>query len=103
MYDAAGVDSRPNFYYMTFPGSLLDQFAAKRGYRRVPLQLDEDNTTAGTAQRADESGQPVCFGPGRRGFASLDRRGVLCRRKRSIRRGGLASFFHVQGWKAAIK
>ena len=47
MYDAAGVDSRPNFYYMTLPGSLLDQFAAKRGYRRVPLQLDEGNTTAG--------------------------------------------------------
>jgi glucose-6-phosphate isomerase len=47
MYDAAGVDSRPNFYYMTFPGSLLDQFASKRGYKRVPLQLDEANTTAG--------------------------------------------------------
>ena len=28
MYDAAGVDSRPNFYYMTLPGSLLDQFAS---------------------------------------------------------------------------
>jgi hypothetical protein len=47
MYDALGVDSRPNFYYMTLPGSLLDQFAAKRGYRRVPLQLDGGNTTAG--------------------------------------------------------
>lgn len=47
MYDAAGVDSRSNFYYMTFPGSLLDKFAVKRGYSRVPLQLDERNTTAG--------------------------------------------------------
>jgi hypothetical protein len=47
LYDAAGVDSQPNFYYMTFPGSLLDRFAANRGYRRVPLQLDEANTTAG--------------------------------------------------------
>jgi len=47
LYDAAGVDSRPNFYYMTLPGSLLDQFAVKRGYRRVPLQLDDGNSTAG--------------------------------------------------------
>ena len=31
LFDASGVDSRPNFYYMTFPESLLDQFAAKRG------------------------------------------------------------------------
>ncbi len=38
---------RPNFIYMTLPGSLLDQFAAPRGYRRIPLQLDDDNTTAG--------------------------------------------------------
>ena len=32
---------------MTLPGSLLDRFAAPRGYRRIPLQLDDDNTTAG--------------------------------------------------------
>ena len=37
---------------MTFPGSLLDQFAAKRGYRRVPLQLDEPTRPpAGIARR----------------------------------------------------
>jgi glucose-6-phosphate isomerase len=47
LYDALGLDSRPNFLYMTLPGSLLDQFAAPRGYRRVELQLDNGNTTAG--------------------------------------------------------
>ncbi len=47
LYDRHKIDSRPNFLYMTLPGSLLDQFASARGYRRVELQLDEGNTTAG--------------------------------------------------------
>lgn len=47
LYDKFGIDSGPNFIYLTLPGSLLDQFAGPRGYRRVPLQPDNDNTTAG--------------------------------------------------------
>jgi glucose-6-phosphate isomerase len=47
LYDRHRIDSRPNFVYMTLPGSLLDQFAAKRGYRKIQLQLDDGNTTAG--------------------------------------------------------
>lgn len=47
LYEKHNIDGRPNFIYMTLPGSILDQFAGPRGYRRVPLQLDEDNTTAG--------------------------------------------------------
>ncbi len=47
LYEKHKIDSRPNFAYMTLPGSILDQFAGPRGYRRVPLQLDDDNTTAG--------------------------------------------------------
>ncbi len=47
LYDANGVDSRPNFVYMTLPGSLLDQFASSRGYRKIELQLDGANSTAG--------------------------------------------------------
>lgn len=46
-FDAARVDSRPNIHYMTLTGSLLDRFASARGYRRVPLQLDDANSTAG--------------------------------------------------------
>jgi hypothetical protein len=46
-YADAKVDSRPNIYYLTLPGSLLDKFAKPRGYRSVPLQLDNANTTCG--------------------------------------------------------
>ena len=41
------IDSRPNFMYLTLPGSLLDQFGSARSYRKVELQLDNGNTTAG--------------------------------------------------------
>jgi len=47
LYAKHGIDSRPNFLYMTLPGSLLDQFAGPRGYRKVELQPDGQNTTAG--------------------------------------------------------
>lgn len=47
LYDKYKVDSRPNFLYMTLPGSLLDQFASARSYRKVELQLDGRNSTAG--------------------------------------------------------
>lgn len=46
-YDDARLDSRPNIYYLTFPGSLLDKFAKPRGYRKVALQLDGASTTCG--------------------------------------------------------
>jgi transaldolase/glucose-6-phosphate isomerase len=47
MYENLGIDSRANFVYMTLPGSLLDQFAGPRGYRKVELQLDNGNSTSG--------------------------------------------------------
>ena len=47
LYDAARVDLRPHMISMALPGSLVDKFAAARGYRRIPLQLDDQNTTAG--------------------------------------------------------
>jgi glucose-6-phosphate isomerase len=47
LYQTSQVPSASNFLYLTLPGSLLDQFARARGYRRVELQLDNDNTTAG--------------------------------------------------------
>ncbi|MCS7315561.1 MAG: hypothetical protein RMI94_12600 [Bryobacterales bacterium] len=47
LYDRHRLSSEANFLYMTLPGSLLDQFAAKRGYRRIELQPDGANTTAG--------------------------------------------------------
>jgi len=96
MYDAAGVDSRPNFYYMTFPGSLLDQFAAKRGYRRVPLQLDEANTTAGRHSAPMNRGSLYALG-----LAGVDLRawieGTFLSEEEVDTAWRLASFLHVQG------
>ncbi|HYZ87523.1 MAG TPA: hypothetical protein VE621_24115, partial [Bryobacteraceae bacterium] len=47
LYEKLGIDSRPNIIYMTLPNSLLDQFGRKQGYRKVELQLDNGNSTAG--------------------------------------------------------
>ena len=96
MYDAAGVDSRPNFYYMTFPGSLLDQFAEKRGYARVPLQLDEANTTAGRHSAPLNRGSLYALG-----LAGVDLRawieGTFLPEEAIDTAWRLAAFLHVQG------
>lgn len=47
LYDKLGIDSQANFVYMTLPGSVLDRFAGPRGYRKIELQLDGGNSTAG--------------------------------------------------------
>lgn len=102
MYDAAGVDSRPNFYYMTFPGSLLDQFAAKRGYARVPLQLDEGNTTAGRHSAPMNRGSLYALG-----LAGVDLRawieGTFLSEDEIDAAWQLASFLHVQGLEGRDK
>jgi len=96
LYDAAGVDSRPNFYYMTFPGSLLDRFAGARGYRRVPLQLDEANTTAGRHSAPMNRGSLYALG-----LARVDLRAwieaTFLSEKDVDTAWRLASFLHVQG------
>ena len=102
MYDAARVDSRPNFYYMTFPGSLLDQFATARGYRRVPLQLDEDNTTAGRHSAPMNRGSLYALG-----LAGVDLRawmeGAFLSEEEVDTAWRLASFLHVQGLEGRDK
>jgi glucose-6-phosphate isomerase len=47
LYERHRIDSSANFVYMTLAGSLLDRFARGRGYRRVELQPDGGNSTAG--------------------------------------------------------
>lgn len=47
LYAKHKIDSTPNFIYMTLPDSLLDQFGKRGGYRKVELQLDNGNSTAG--------------------------------------------------------
>jgi glucose-6-phosphate isomerase len=96
LFDAAGVDSKPNFYYMTFPGSLLDQFAGKRGYRRVPLQLDEANTTAGRHSAPMNRGSLYALG-----LAGVQLnawiKGTFLSEEEIDWAWRLASFLHVQG------
>jgi glucose-6-phosphate isomerase len=102
MYDAQGVDSRPNFYYMTFPGSLLDKFAAGRGYRRVPLQLDERNTTAGRHSAPMNRGSLYPLG-----LAGVDLRawieGTFLSEDDVDVAWRLASFLHIQGLEGRDK
>ncbi len=102
MFDAAGVDSRPNFYYMTFPGSLLDQFASQRGYRRVPLQLDEANTTAGRHSAPMNRGSLYALG-----LAGVDLRawmeGAILSEEEVDTAWRLASFLHIQGLEGRDK
>ncbi len=47
LYEKLKIPTSANFLYMTLPGSLLDRFGSARGFRRVELQLDGGNTTAG--------------------------------------------------------
>ena len=47
LFEKNKVDAVPNMFCLSLPGSLLDQFAEKRGIGRVPLQLNDLNTTAG--------------------------------------------------------
>lgn len=102
MFDAAGVDSRPNFCYMAFPGSLLDRFAAKRGYRRVPLQLDEGNSTAGRHSAPLNRGSLYPLG-----LAGVNLRAWIEATFLSEEEIGaawrLASFLHVQGLEGRDK
>jgi glucose-6-phosphate isomerase len=96
MYDAAGVDSRPNFYYMTLEGSLLDRFSSKRGYRRVPLQLDEGNSTAGRHSAPMNRGSLYPLG-----LAGVDLgawiAGAFLSDEQVDTAWRLAAFLHVQG------
>ncbi|MBI1358547.1 MAG: hypothetical protein GC160_29775 [Acidobacteria bacterium] len=47
LYRKLRIPSASNFLYMTLPDSILDQFGRKNGFRRVELQPDNGNSTAG--------------------------------------------------------
>lgn len=47
LYGKLKIPNQTNFIYMTLPGSVLDRFASSRGFRRVELQPDNGNSTAG--------------------------------------------------------
>lgn len=47
LFEKHKVPATTNFLYMTLPGSILDQFAGPRGFKRLPMQLDDGNATSG--------------------------------------------------------
>ena len=47
LYRKLKIPNQANFIYMTLPGSILDEFGKSRGFRRVELQPDNGNSTAG--------------------------------------------------------
>jgi glucose-6-phosphate isomerase len=96
LYEKHRIPSQANFLYMTLPGSVLDRFAQPRGYRRVELQPDNANTTAGRHS-----------GPLTRGslyplaLAGVDLRawmtGAVLDEEQIHTAWRLASFIHAQG------
>lgn len=96
LYDQHSIPSTANFLYMTLPDSLLDRFARSRGYRRVELQPDGTNTTAGRHS-----------GPLTRGslyplaLAGVDLRAwinaAIMSEQQILTAWRLASFIHAQG------
>lgn len=95
-YDAARLDSRANIAYLTLTGSLLDRFASKRGYRRVALQPDLANTTAGRHSGPLTRGSlyPLALAG-----VELDGwiRGAILSPEEIATAWRVASFVHVQG------
>jgi glucose-6-phosphate isomerase len=96
LYDKHKIDSGPNFIYMTLPNSLLDQFAGKRGYRRVELQPDGKDATAGRHSSPLTRGSlyPLAL-------ARVDLRswieGTFLSDEQILRAWRLAAFLHAQG------
>ncbi|MCC6369052.1 MAG: hypothetical protein IT165_36480 [Bryobacterales bacterium] len=96
LYETQNVDSKPNFIYMTLPGSLLDQFAEPRGYRKVEVQLDGGNSTAGR-----HSGPLTCGSLYPLALAGVDLQewmaGTFLTAEETDDAFRLASFLHTQG------
>jgi glucose-6-phosphate isomerase len=96
LFEKNRIDSRPNFIYLTLPGSLLDQFAGPRGYRKAEVQLDGGNSTAGR-----HSSPLTCGSLYPLGLASVDLEqwmtGTFLSGEEISDAFRLASFLHVQG------
>ena len=96
LYDKHRVDSRPNFIYMTIPGSLLDQFASSRSYRKIELQPDLRNSTAGRHSSPLTRGSLYPLG-----LAGVDLKswmqGTVLEQREIDTAWRLAAFLHTQG------
>ena len=95
LFDKHGIDGRSNFLYMTLPGSLLDKFAAKRGFRKVELQLDNGDTMAGRHSGPLTRGSLYPLGLSRVDLAEwID--GAMLREEQIFSAWRLAAFIHAQ-------
>ncbi|HBY60694.1 MAG TPA: hypothetical protein DEH78_12785 [Solibacterales bacterium] len=96
LYDRNKIDGRANFIYMTLPGSLLDQFGAARGFRKIELQLDNGNATSGRHSSPLTRGSLVPLA-----LAGADLRrwvqGTLLNEQNVNDAWRLAAFLHAQG------
>jgi len=102
LYDRNRIDSAANILYMTLPGSLLDQFASRRGYRRVELQPDGGNSTAGRHSSPLTRGSLYPLG-----LAGVDLdawiRGTFLSEEQILAAWRLSSFLHAQGLEGRDK
>ena len=102
LFDTYQLDATPNFLYMTLSGSVLDRFAEPRGFRRVPLQPDGGNSTAGrhSAPMTRGSLYPLAF-------AGVDLAGWIAGAQLTAEEVGtawkLAGFLHAQGLEGRDK
>lgn len=96
LYEKYKIDSTPNFIYMTLPGSLLDQFAGPRGYRKIELQQDGGNSTSGR-----HSSPLTCGSLYPLAFAGIDLKqwisSTFLTEAECLEALRLASFLHTQG------
>ncbi|MCZ2150558.1 MAG: hypothetical protein LC126_22645 [Bryobacterales bacterium] len=96
LFEKHNVGSKTNFIYMTLPGSLLEQFAGPRGYRKVEVQLDGGNSTAGR-----HSSPLTCGSLYPLALAGVDPRewmaGTFLTEEEIGDAFRLASFLHMQG------
>ncbi len=96
LYERYRIDSRPNFVYMTLPGSLLDRFGTERGYRRIELQPDCGNSTAGRHSAPLTRGSLYPLALARNDLAAW-MAGANVSREDVHTAWRLASFIHAQG------
>ncbi len=96
LYEKNKVDSRPNFIYMTLPGSLLDQFASSQEYRRVELQPDLRNSVAGRHSAPLTRGSLYPLGLGGMDLKAWIE-GTLLEQDEVEEALRLAAFLHTQG------
>jgi glucose-6-phosphate isomerase len=96
LYDRYKIDSRPNILYMTLPGSILDRFAAGRGYRRIEVQPDSANATSGRHSSPLTRGSLYPLGLGGVDLDSWMKSTVLSD-EYVYAAWRLAAFFHAQG------